>query len=69
MNGKKNKVRENPVMIEELESRELYSVSALPAVQCPSDPGPTSSRLVVVTTTQPPTTNVVISIIAVLIGL
>jgi hypothetical protein len=25
-------------MMEQLESRELYSVSTLPAVQCPSDP-------------------------------
>ncbi|HEV8290305.1 MAG TPA: hypothetical protein VGP94_00210 [Tepidisphaeraceae bacterium] len=42
MNAKKNNVRENSVaVIEELESRELYSVTALPAVQCPSDGGPT----------------------------
>lgn len=42
MNANKNNVRENSVaMMEELETRQLYSVSLLPAVQCPSDGGPT----------------------------
>jgi hypothetical protein len=58
---KTNNVKENRPMMENLENRELYSVSMLPAVQCPSDPAP------VVGITQPlrPQTN----IIAVLIGL
>jgi len=70
MNAKKNNVRENPVMMEELEDRQLYSVSLTPSIPIPP-PSPTSSKLVVVvSTTDPkPTTNVVISIIAVLIGL
>ena len=40
MNGKKiNQRQKNAApMMEQLESRELYSVTALPAVQCPSDP-------------------------------
>ena len=39
MNAKGNQHRQNqPPMMEQLETRELYSVSALPAVQCPSDP-------------------------------
>jgi hypothetical protein len=63
MNAKKNaQQHEHSVaMMEELESRELYSVTALPAVQCPSDPRP----LVGLTQPVQPTRN----IIAVLIGL
>ena len=70
MNAKKNNVRENPVMMEELEDRQLYSVSLTPSIPIPP-PSPTTSNLVVVvSTTDPkPTTNVLISIIAVLIGL
>ena len=67
MNAKQNNVRANPVMMEELEDRQLYSVSLTPSIPIPP-PSPTTSNLVVVSTTQP-TTNVVISIIAVLIGL
>lgn len=40
MNARKinQKHQNSAAMMEQLESRELYSVSALPAVQCPSDP-------------------------------
>jgi hypothetical protein len=70
MNAKKNNVTNNPVMMENLEDRQLYSVSLTPSIPIPP-PSPTSSRIVVVqsATNPPPTTNVVISIIAVLIGL
>ena len=70
MNAKKNNVRANPVMMENLEDRQLYSVSLTPSIPIPP-PSPTASHLVVVvSTTDPkPTTNVLISIIAVLIGL
>jgi len=69
MNAKKNNVRANPVMMENLESRELFSVSLTPSIPIPP-PSPTSSKIVVVSTTDPkPTTNVVISIIGILIGL
>ena len=69
MNAKKNNVRANPVMMENLEDRQLYSVSLTPSIPIPP-PSPTASHLVVVSTTHPkPTTNVLISIIAVLIGL
>jgi hypothetical protein len=71
MNAKKNNVRENPAMMEQLEDRQLYSVSLTPSIPIPP-PSPTSSRLVVVTSTTAPapvSPNVVISIIAVLIGL
>ena len=70
MNAKKNNVRANPVMMENLEDRQLYSVSLTPSIPIPP-PSPTASKLVVVvSTTDPkPTTNVLISIIAVLIGL
>ena len=62
-------LRENPVMMESLEDRQLYSVSLTPSIPIPP-PSPTASKLIVVTSTsQPPTTNVVISIIGVLIGL
>jgi len=70
MNAKKNNVRENAVMMERLEDRQLYSVSLTPSIPIPP-PSPTKSNLVVVvSTTDPkPTTNVVISIIGILIGL
>ena len=71
MNAKKNNVREHPAMMEQLEDRQLYSVSLTPSIPIPP-PSPSVSRLVVVTpTTAPPpvSPNVVISIIAVLIGL
>ncbi len=64
-------VRENPVMMETLEDRQLYSVSLTPSIPIPP-PSPTVSRLVVVVGAQDPpptTTNVVINIIGVLIGL
>ncbi len=70
MNAKKNNVRENAVMMEGLEDRQLYSVSLTPSIPIPP-PSPTASHLVVVTDKEPaPTLSpVVISIIAVLIGL
>jgi hypothetical protein len=73
MNAKKNNVRrENPVMMENLESRELYSVSLTPSIPIPP-PSPTATKLVVVTSASDPapiqSPGVVISIIAVLIGL
>jgi len=70
MNAKKNNVRENPVMMEQLEDRQLYAVSLTPSIPIPP-PSPTASRLVVVTSTTNPApaqTNVVIAIIAVLVG-
>jgi hypothetical protein len=72
MNSRKNNVRrENPAMMEPLEDRQLYAVSLTPSIPIPP-PSPTSSKLVVVTSTTDPApvqTNVVISIIAVLIGM
>ncbi len=68
--SEKNNLPENPVMMEELEDRQLYAVSLTPSIPIPP-PSPTSSNLVVVTSTSAPqpAPNVVISIIAVLIGL
>jgi hypothetical protein len=66
-----NNVHENPAMMEALEDRQLYAVSLTPSIPIPP-PSPTVSRLVVVespATTPPVQTNVVISIIAVLIGM
>lgn len=64
--------RENPAMMETLEDRQLYSVSLTPSIPIPP-PSPTVSRLVVVVGANEPapatTPNVVISIIAVLIGM
>ena len=72
MNAKKNHVRENPAMMENLESRELFSVSLTPSIPIPPPSG-TTSKIVVVTGTSDPKpatlSPVVISIIAVLIGL
>ncbi len=72
MNAKKINQRETPAMMEALEDRQLYAVSLTPSIPIPP-PSPTSpSRLIVVTSAsdpQPVQTNVVISIIAVLIGL
>jgi len=72
MNAKKNQRQENPAMMEALEDRQLYSVSLTPSIPIPP-PSPTVSRLVVVTSANDPppatTPNVVISIIAVLIGM
>ena len=69
MRGNNNNVHENPAMMEALEDRQLYAVSLTPSIPIPP-PSPTVSRLVVVEpTTQPVQTNVVISIIAVLIGM
>jgi len=71
MNAKKNNVRENPVMMENLEGRELFSVSLTPSIPIPPPTQTTSTNLVVVvSTTDPkPTTNVLISIIGILVGL
>ena len=68
--SEKNNLPENPVMMEELEDRQLYAVSLTPSIPIPPA-SPTSSNLVVVTSTSAPqpAPNVVISIIAVLIGL
>lgn len=70
--NKNNTHREAPAMMESLEDRQLYSVSLTPSIPIPP-PSPTStSKLVVVTSTTDPApvqTNVVISIIAVLIGM
>jgi hypothetical protein len=71
MRVNKNNQNENAAMMEALEDRQLYSVSLTPSIPIPP-PSPTVSRIVVVTpTTAPPPVqpNVVISIIAVLIGL
>jgi hypothetical protein len=69
MSAKKNNVRENPAMMEALEDRQLYAVSLTPSIPIPP-PSPTVSKLVVVQpATEPVQTNVVISIIAVLIGM
>ena len=72
MNAKKNQRQENPAMMEALEDRQLYSVSLTPSIPIPP-PSPTVSRLVVVPSANDPppatTPNVVISIIAVLIGM
>ncbi len=71
MNAKKTNVRANPVMMEELEDRQLYSVSLTPSIPIPP-PSPTKSNLVVVVSTTQPTTTLlpaVQNIIAVLIGL
>jgi hypothetical protein len=70
MNARKNNVRrENPVMMEQLEDRQLYSVSLTPSIPIPP-PSPTSSHLVVVSTTEPAPrlSLVVISIIGILIA-
>ena len=60
------------VMIEELEGRELFAVSLTPSIPIPP-PSPTVSKIVVVQGASDPkpttTAPVVISIIAVLIGL
>ncbi len=72
MNWNKNNVRENPAMMENLESRELFSVSLTPSIPIPP-PGPTATKLVVVTSTTDPAPGgllpAVQNIIAVLIGL
>ena len=69
MNAKKNNVRENSVMMEQLEDRQLYAVSLTPSIPSPP-PSPSASRLVVVQPTIAPvqTNLVVIAIIGVLIG-
>jgi hypothetical protein len=65
---KDNGQRENPAMMEALEDRQLYAVSLTPTIPIPP-PSPTVSRLVVVEpATTPIQPNVVISIIAILIG-
>ena len=55
MNAKKNsrKQENSAAMMEELETREFYSVSALPAVQCPSDGGPTMVRTQIISPRDP----------------
>ena len=65
-----NKNTSERVMIEELEGRELFSMSMTPSIPIPP-PGPTASRIVVVQgeSDPKPTASVVIQIIAVLIGL
>ena len=72
MNAKKiNQRQETPAMMEALEDRQLYSVSLTPSIPIPP-PSTSPSKLIVVTSTTDPApvqTNVVISIIAVLIGL
>jgi len=71
MNAKKNNVTNNPVMMENLEDRQLYSVSLTPSIPIPPPRTTTTSSIVVVqgATDPQPTTNVIISIIGVLIGL
>ena len=68
--SEKNNLPENPVMMEELEDRQLYAVSLTPSIPIPP-PSPTSSNLVVVSTTEPTGTLLpaVQHIIAILIGL
>ena len=62
-------LQEYPAMMEALEDRQLYAVSLTPSIPIPP-PSPTASRLVVVEPASTPVqTNVVISIIAVLIGM
>ena len=73
MNAKKNNVQhENPVMMENLENRQLYSVSLTPSIPIPP-PSPTATKLVVVTSSADPAPGgllpAVQNIIAVLIGL
>jgi hypothetical protein len=68
---KTNIQRETPAMMEPLEDRQLYSVSLTPSIPIPP-PSTSPSKLVVVTSTTDPApaqTNVVIAIIAVLIGM
>jgi hypothetical protein len=74
MNAKKNNVTNNPVMMENLEDRQLYSVSLTPSIPIPPPRTTTTSSIVVVQGAKDPvpttpTTNVVISIIGILIGL
>ena len=71
MNAKKINQRETPAMMEALEDRQLYSVSLTPSIPIPP-PTTSPSKLIVVTSANDPPpvqTNVVISIIAVLIGM
>jgi len=72
MNAKKNSQRHETSgpMMEEMEGRTLYAVSLTPSIPIPP-PRPTASHLVVVEDKAPtPTLSpVVISIIAVLIGM
>ncbi len=74
MNAKKINVRrENPVMMENLENRELFAVSLTPSIPIPP-PSPTMSKLVVVVSTSDPAPGGLLpavqkAIIAILIGL